>query len=147
MKNQKELYQIRKELVFINSMMTSLSTNLPKQFFESTDFFSNDLLLYFNDVQDHILNVKTRVLISIENVRNILDLYMNTISTKMNHIMTVLTIFSAIFIPLSFLAGVFGMNFVNFAILQNTNGILFFIALCVIISGSMLAFFKWKKWF
>jgi magnesium transporter len=61
--------------------------------------------------------------------------------------MKVLTIFSAVFIPLSFLAGVFGMNFQNMPILQNENGILLFIGLCVGVILLMLGFFKLKKWF
>ena len=83
----------------------------------------------------------------LELINNLLDVYMNNVSNKLNSIMTILTIFSAIFIPLSFIAGVFGMNFINFPILHNDNGMAIFIGICIIIPTSMLLFFKYKKWF
>ncbi len=67
--------------------------------------------IYLKDVSDHVI----RVIESIESYREILtgllDIYISSVSNKMNEIMKVLTVFASIFIPLTFLAGIYGMNF------------------------------------
>ena len=79
-------------------------------------------------------------------------MYMTGISNRMNEVMKVLTIIATIFIPLSFLAGVYGMNFdtsispFNLPELHYKYGYLFFWSLVVLIGGGLLLFFKRKKW-
>lgn len=73
-------------------------------------------------------------------------MHMNNINERTNSIMKVLTIFSATFIPLSFLAGVFGMNFVYMNIFNDPQGIWIFIGLCIAVFLGMIGFFKYKKW-
>lgn len=82
-----------------------------------------------------------------ETVDNLFENYVLNNSNNMNQIMTILTIFSAIFIPLSFLAGVFGMNFEYLPGLSNKLGFFYFLIGCVFTGGGMLLFFKFKKWF
>jgi len=146
-KDQMRLYSIRKELVFLKSLTMQLLFNTPKDLFKTQKFFNKDTAKFYDDVLDHVMNVNNKVLSQLDNISHILDVYMNNMSNKMNQIMTTLTIFSAIFIPLSFIAGVFGMNFVNFPILKNDYGMLFFILICVVVPVTMLSYFKIKKWF
>ena len=68
-------------------------------------------------------------------------------SNEMNKVMMTLTIFSAIFIPLTFLTGVFGMNLKVLPGSESPNAFYIFSAGCVILVGGMLMFFKKKKWF
>ncbi len=82
-----------------------------------------------------------------EEIKSLYEMHTNNINDRTNTIMKTLTIFSAIFIPLSFLAGVFGMNFVDFGILTNPNGLWIFIGICFSIILLMVGFFKYKKWF
>jgi magnesium transporter len=144
--HQVVLYNIRKELLFLRNMTSQLLSHNPKEIFKNETFFEKGTFKYYEDVIDHILNMNNRVVSQIDNTKHILDVYMNHMSNKMNSIMTTLTIFSAIFIPLSFIAGVFGMNFINFPILQNDHGMLYFILISVLIPTVMLVFFKLKKW-
>ena len=102
---------------------------------------------YYEDLQDHIVNLNEKVRTELELLKGIFDMYMNNNSHKMNQIMKTLTIFSAIFIPLSFLTGIFGMNFVNFPILFNENGLLIFFGVSILIPISMLFYFKKNRWF
>jgi len=69
--------------------------------------------IYLRDVYDHTIQIIETVETFRDLTSGMLDLYLSNVSNKMNEVMKVLTIFSAIFIPLSFLAGVYGMNFQN----------------------------------
>lgn len=146
-KDQIRLYSIRKELVFLKSLTMQLLFNTPKDLFKTEQFFHKETGKYYDDVIDHVMNINSKVMGQLDNISHILDVYMNNMSNKMNQIMTTLTIFSAIFIPLSFIAGVFGMNFVNFPILHNDNGMLYFIMVCILLPVAMLTYFRIKKWF
>ena len=76
-----------------------------------------------------------------------MDLYMSAVSNRMNEIMKVLTIFSALFIPITFLAGVYGMNFKAIPELGWTYGYIGFWVVVAIISVCMIYYFKRKRWF
>ena len=76
-----------------------------------------------------------------------MDLYMSAVSNRMNEIMKVLTLFSAFFIPITFLAGVYGMNFKTIPETGWTYGYLAFWIVVVAISVGMIFYFKKKKWF
>lgn len=146
-KDQVILYGLRKELLFLRTMTNSFIEDISPLIFKSTDYFSESVIKYYEDVHDHVKNLNSRVLMQLDNVKHILDVYINTNANKMNQIMTTLTIFSAIFIPLSFLAGVFGMNFTNFEVLSNPNGLLYFLIVCLLTPIGMLIFFRRRNWF
>ena len=76
-----------------------------------------------------------------------MDIYLSSISNKLNEVMKVLTIISTIFIPLSFIAGLYGMNFRNMPELTWKYGYPAVISVMVIISGLLVLYFKRKKWF
>ena len=146
-KDQVDLYNIRKNLVFLKNQMTNnLDYASPKGLLKN-GLFNAYLKKYLTDLEDHLINLKEKILTALEEVNNLYDVYSNNVSNKSNEIMKTLTIFSAIFIPLSFLAGIFGMNFINFPILTNQNGLLIFAIISILIPVVMLIYFKIKKWF
>ena len=102
---------------------------------------------YFKDSEGLVIHA----IESVETYRTLLtdylNLYHSNMSTKMNDIMKVLTIFSAIFIPLSFFAGVYGTNFTHFPSLKHENGIYIFWGAMLSIALGMLYYFKRKDWF
>ncbi len=77
----------------------------------------------------------------------ILDVYMSSVSNKMNEVMKVLTIFAAIFIPLTFIAGVYGMNFQYMPELAWRWGYFIILIIMLIVGLSLVGYFKRKKWF
>ena len=87
---------------------------------------------------------------SVENYRDMLiglqDLFLSEVSFKMNQVIQVLTIISAIFIPLTFLAGLYGMNFEYIPELQYRNGYYILLGVMAIIATGLVVFFKKKKW-
>jgi magnesium transporter len=78
---------------------------------------------------------------------SLMDMHMTIISNKMNEVMKVLTVIATIFIPLTFLAGVYGMNFENIPELHYENGYYMLWGVMVIIFIIMLLYFRRKKWF
>ncbi len=79
-------------------------------------------------------------------VSSLMDIYLSTISNRMNEIMKVLTIFSTIFIPLTFIVGLYGMNFIYLPEFQWKYGYLFVWVIILTVAGSMLLFFRKRKW-
>ena len=144
--DQQMLYKLRKELLFLKNSNKQLLFSFSHEEYKKIDLIKEDIYKYYIDLYDHIARLDENITIEQELVSNLLDVHMNNVSNKTNRVMTILTIFSAIFIPLSFLAGVFGMNFINFPFLSNPNGMTYFILICLVISISMLGFFKFKKW-
>ncbi|WP_336070593.1 magnesium/cobalt transporter CorA [Mesoflavibacter sp. CH_XMU1404-2] len=101
---------------------------------------------FFRDVYDHIIQVTENLDIYREMIWSLMDMYMTTISNKMNEVMKVLTIIATIFIPLTFIAGIYGMNFVNMPELQYKYGYYVVWAVMILIFLAMLYYFKRKKW-
>jgi len=113
---------------------------------EST-LVKEDVLVYVRDVYDHVI----QAIDTIETFRDMLsammDIYLSSLSNRMNEVMKVLTIIATIFIPMTFLAGVYGMNFKYMPELEWRYAYLFF---WIVVSGvliAMVAYFKRKKWF
>jgi magnesium transporter len=80
-------------------------------------------------------------------VGGLMDLHMNTLNTKLNEVMKVLTVISTIFIPLTFLVGVYGMNFDFMPELKWKYGYFGVWAIMILMMAFMIRFFKYKKWF
>jgi len=103
--------------------------------------------MYFRNIYDHTV----QVIETLESLRDItsgmMDLYLSSVSNRMNEIMKVLTIFSTLFIPLTFFAGVYGMNFrKKFPELDWEYGYFAFWIVCIIAAVTMLFYFRRKKW-
>lgn len=101
---------------------------------------------YFSDVYDHVIQISETIEIYREMIWSLMDMYMTNISNKMNEVMKVLTIIATIFIPLTFIAGIYGMNFEYIPELQLRNGYFYIWGLMILIFIGMLYYFKRKKW-
>lgn len=105
-----------------------------------------NLLPFYRDIYDHLVRITDLS----ESYRDLLsgtmDAYLSVVSNRMNEIMKVLTIFSAIMLPLTFIAGVYGMNFDNMPELHSRYGYFTVVAIMVIVAIAMLIYFKRKGW-
>jgi magnesium transporter len=101
---------------------------------------------YFRDVHDHTTQIIEAVEHQIETLNSFLELAVAEAGNRLNHVMRLLTVISTIFIPLSFVAGVYGMNFDNMPELHWTNGYFYVLGLMFLASVAMLIYFKTKKW-
>jgi magnesium transporter len=107
---------------------------------------TSDTKIFIRDLYDHTIQAIETIEVFRDIASGLLDLYMNSVANRMNEIMKLLTIIAAIFIPLTFLAGIYGMNFENMPELKAQNGYFVFLGVMVIIFLAMLFYFKNKKW-
>jgi len=101
---------------------------------------------YLSDVYEHTMYLYESTEYLQESVSNILDLYHSGISNKTNQIMQVLTIYNVIFMPLMFIVGVYGTNFINIPETQLKYGYFYMWALMIVIVLGLLKYFRNKKW-
>ena len=102
--------------------------------------------IYLKDIYDHTIQVIDTVETYRDMLSGMIDIYLSSLSNRMNQVMKVLTIIATIFMPMTFLAGVYGMNFKYLPELQWHWGYLFFWVVNITIAGVMLILFKRKKW-
>lgn len=102
--------------------------------------------LYLRDVYDHTVQILEMIESYREVSTGMVESYMSAINNRMNEIMKVLTIMASIFIPLTFLTGVYGMNFDWMPGLKWADSFYVFMIACLVISGSMLLWFRHVKW-
>jgi magnesium transporter len=141
------LHSLRNDLLSVKKSVIPLRDYLNRILVESSPVISHETMLYFRDLYNHI----THAISTIEGYREITigiqDLYHSTLSTKMNQVMKVLTIITTIFIPLSFIAGLYGMNFKNMPELEWHFGYYAVLGVMLVSTLGMAAMMKWKKWF
>lgn len=115
---------------------------------EKTDctFIEEQTHSFLRDLYDHIIQVSESIDLYREMIWSLMDMYMTIISNKMNEIMKVLTIIATIFIPLTFIAGIYGMNFKNMPELNSENGYYILIGAMFVIFIFMLLYFRRKRW-
>ncbi len=137
---KRELIAVRRAIWPLRDIMNSILRN-------ENGLFSKTTRIYLRDVHDHAV----QVLDTVEALRDVssgmVDLYLSTVSYRTNEIMKVLTIMASIFIPLTFLAGVYGMNFEYMPELKIHWAYPALIGVMVVLGGSMVAYFKRKGWF
>ncbi|NLC03594.1 MAG: magnesium/cobalt transporter CorA [Tissierellia bacterium] len=141
-----EIYKLKRNLIYMRKTlwpMRNVMSNISKNEY---DLIDDKTLYYFRDVYDHIMQMIDIIETYREICSGMLDTYLSSISNKTNDIMKVLTIFSTIFIPLTFLAGVYGMNFKYLPELNWRYGYASFWVISAILIGFMLRYFRKKNW-
>jgi magnesium transporter len=103
--------------------------------------------IYFRDVYDHLIRMQDLTDALRDVISGSMDIYLNSTSLRLNEVMKALTIVSTIFLPLSFVAGVFGMNFKYMPGLESPQGFLSISLIFLLIAVGMLAFFRHRRWF
>lgn len=107
----------------------------------------NETVQYFNDVTDHLQHISQSIVEAEELLRGCMDLQMTNQNNNLNNVMKVLTVVSTTFIPLTFIAGIYGMNFQYMPELQKPWAYPVVLILMALIAVGMIAFFKRKGWF
>jgi magnesium transporter len=98
-------------------------------------------------VYDHVAHLMDSLDTYRDLTSGLLDVHINAMNTKLNEVMKVLTVFSTIFMPLTFIVGVYGMNFRHMPELDWPLGYYGVWAVMILIFGMMLIFFRRKRWF
>ncbi|MFC2107102.1 magnesium/cobalt transporter CorA [Bacteroidota bacterium] len=112
-----------------------------------TEYISESYYNYFNDVYDHIKSIVDHLDSQREMLTSLMDFYMSQMSTQMNKVMQTLTIIATIFIPLTFLAGIYGMNFEFMPELAWKWSYPILLSTMTILGVSMYIYMRRKRWF
>ena len=140
------IYQIKKDLIYIRKSLWP-NQNVMRSLEMDTDLISTMIRFYFQDIYNVIIQSIDILETYHEICSSMQDTYLSSISNKTNEIMKVLTVFSTIFIPLTFLTSMYGMNFKYLPEINWKLGYLYFWILCIVIFVGMMAFFKKKRWY
>ena len=133
-------------MIFIRRTVWPLRELLASILRNDNDLISDNTQVYFKDIYDHVLRISETNELQRDMVYGLLDMYRTQMSNHMNEIMKVLTVFASIFIPLTFLAGIYGMNFEHMPELKWRYAYPALWVVFIVVSVGLLYFFRKKKW-
>lgn len=141
-----KIYKFKKELLGVKKGVYPLREAVSKYRRSENGLILKETHLFIQDLYDHVIQSMEML----ENLNSLIlgihDMYNSEISFKMNQVMQVLTITASLFIPITFLAGIYGMNFKYIPELNWEYGYLYFWGLVIIIVAILLIYFKRNKW-
>lgn len=143
----KEIYKIRRELLALRRAIWPQRDALNTLIRDGSNLISPEVRIYLRDCYDHAVQVIDIVETYRELSSGLMDVYLSSISNKMNEIMKLLTVISTIFIPLTFIAGVYGMNFEEMPELKWKWSYPAVWVLMITVAGGLVYFFWRKGWF
>ncbi|CAF0953539.1 unnamed protein product [Rotaria sordida] len=142
------VYDLKRDMLNYRRVISPLKeiiNRLQKE--EETQIIKESTIIYLKDLFDHVVQVTDTIDIYREMLASFIDFYMMLNSNAMNEVVKTLTIISTIFIPLTFIVGVYGMNFHNMPELHWKYGYFVVLSVMVLLTIIMLVWFKRKKWF
>lgn len=146
------IHSLRRDMIYLRKSVWSLRDGVNSLIRDDSPLMTDEVKLFMRDVYDHIVQVIDSIETNREMVIGLFDMYMSGLSNKMNEVMKVLTIIATIFIPLTFIAGIYGMNFdpdvspYNLPELGWYYGYPASLLLMAIITVGLVYFFKKKGW-
>ena len=141
-----KLYRLKRELLFLHKAIWPLREVIARLQRRESPLIHETTTPFLRDVYDHVVQVIDSVEIYREMLTEMLDTYLSSVSYRLNEIMKVLTVIATIFMPLTFLAGVYGMNFKHMPELEWKYGYLLAWIIMAGIGGIMVVYFKRKNW-
>jgi magnesium transporter len=143
----RDIHQVKREMILVRRAVWPLREVIGVVLRDDSDLIQPGTHLFLRDVHDHTIQVAEVV----DSFRDVLtglqDLYLSNLSHRMNEVMKVLTVISTIFVPLTFVAGVWGMNFQHMPELVWRWGYLGAWVVFIVIGGLMIGYFRRKDWF
>jgi len=144
--NLQAIHNLKKELIVLRKSLWPLREAISTLERTDSELITASTHIYFKDIFDHIIAIIETVETYREMLSGMLDIYLSTVSNRLNKVMKVLTIIATIFMPLTFLAGVYGMNFKYMPELEWRFGYFGVLGVMLGIALLMLKYFKNRKW-
>lgn len=141
-----EIQELKKILSRFRRIVVPLREPIAALYKEPSPIIQKTTRPYLRDVSEHLIQVAEYLEVQRETAGGLTDLYHSSVSQRMNQVMQVLTIISTIFIPLTFIAGIYGMNFDVMPELKWPYGYLIVWVIMIVLAGLMIVLFKRKKW-
>ncbi|WP_236026665.1 magnesium/cobalt transporter CorA [Geomonas diazotrophica] len=140
------IYRLKRQLLFLHKIFWPLREVVSSLQRRDSPLVRDTTVIYLRDLYDHIVQVLDTLETLREMLSGMLDIYLSSVSNRLNEVMKVLTIIATIFMPLSFVVGWYGMNFKQMPELEWPYGYPAVFALCLVLAGGMLVYFKNKRW-
>lgn len=141
-----EIHSLKRELLLLRRAVWPMREVISFLQREAHECMSDATRMYMRDIYDHLVQIIDIIETYREIATGLTETYMSAMSQRLNEVMKVLTIIGTIFIPLTFLAGVYGMNFHNLPELSWQWGYFGFWAICAAIAGTMVVWFRKRQW-
>ena len=141
-----EIYQFKTELNYIRRAVRPMREFIASLLRTEDTFFQEKNIAFLKDLNDLIIQCTEAVEMYNSMTSDQLNIYNSNMSNRMNEVMKTLTIFASIFIPLTFIAGIYGMNFDYIPELKFKYGYLVFWVVILLLGGGLLIYFRRKKW-
>lgn len=142
-----QLHFLKRELTLLRKSVWPLRDVINSLIRSDSDLISDDTLKYFMDVYDHTMQIIETLEAFRDVTASLFDIYLSAISNRMNEVMKVLTVIATIFIPLTFIVGIYGMNFHYMPELTWKWGYFATLGIMFIMGTAMAIYFKKKDWF
>jgi len=142
----REIHELKRDMIFLRKSVWPLREVVSKLEREGSNLIKETTGIYLRDVYDHTIQVIDAVETFRDMLSGMLDIYLSSISNRMNEVMKVLTIIATIFIPLTLVSSVYGMNFTYMPELGFPWGYPLVLLTMAIIAAVMLVFFRRKRW-
>jgi magnesium transporter len=143
----KLIHGLKKDMVLLRKSVWPLREVISSFERYDSNIINKSTRVYLRDVYDHTIQIIDNIESSRDIITGMLDIYLSNMSNKTNEVMKVLTIFAAIFIPLTFIVGVYGMNFINMPELQWRYGYPVIWIVMISVTSCLIVFFKRRRWF
>jgi len=141
------IHNIKNDLLMLHKVVWSQRDSI-NTMLKERDFIERDeLRIYLRDLYDHLFQINDIIEIFRDRLSSMLDIYLSGTSMKMNETMKVLAIISTVFMPLTFIAGIYGMNFAFMPELQMKFGYPVVLLVMALLSFLMIKYFKKNNWF
>lgn len=141
-----EIYNLKREIIFLRKTIWPMRELVSKFERDDSNLINEGTKKYLRDAYEHVIQIIDNEETFRDMISGMMDLYLSVLSNKMNEIMKVLSIIGTIFIPLTFIAGVYGMNFEYMPELKSHYGYAAVWIIMLVIALIMLGFFKKNKW-
>ena len=142
-----KIYKHKTEINFLRKNVRPVKEILHRLIENESSFIADENMKYFQDLNDLVVQATESIEIYQMMLNDQMNIYHANLDSKANEIMKVLTVFSAFFIPLTFVAGVYGMNFDNLPELHFKYGYLYFWILMILIVIGLVVYFRKRRWF
>jgi magnesium transporter len=136
------IQQYRRDYIRLSKVLTPFLEGFGETLMMDSAFIKSASILYFRDTYDHLKQVKITLEANRELMASLVDIYLSNNDVRLNRSMNQLTIVATIFIPLTFLVGVWGMNFKNMPELEWKHGYLISWVVMIVIGVAVYAWFK-----